>query len=47
MNFDNYDDIKDILTSLSIEQALDLIRTVEGIEETNTSIILSDELDNR
>ena len=26
MNFDNYDDIKDILTSLSIEQALDLIK---------------------
>ena len=30
-----------------IKQALDLIRTVDGIEETNTSIILSDELDNR
>ena len=26
MNFDSYDDIKDILTSLSIEQALDLIK---------------------
>ena len=26
MNFDNYDDVKDILTSLSIEQALDLIK---------------------
>ena len=44
-----YDLLVFILTNnvTKIKQALDLIRTIDGIEETTTSIILSDELENR
>ena len=52
MNFDNYDDIKDILTSLSIEQALDLIKNnlkSLGIKDDNfvseKTLVLNNEVE--